>query len=182
MRAWSRKWHSHRAPALHDRPGTRPGSEPSGPPRRRGSSLQASPRTARTDGSPLLPRLPSRDPPENPDNAAEQARVAGANRLHALVLRLEPDLVLFTEEALDGRLVVSDQGDHDLTVAGALRGAHPDEVTFEDAGLLHALAADAQDVVPVLAADHVRDLDVLPDVLLGQHRLARRDLPDQRQP
>ena len=54
-RARSRRWRSHRAPALHDTPGNSPGLEPSGPPRRRGSDLQASPRTARTGASLLQP-------------------------------------------------------------------------------------------------------------------------------
>src|SRR5512139_3812371 len=194
-RAGTRRSRNLRSPALRDTPGTPPGSEPSGPPRRRGSCLQASPRTART-GAASRPRLAgarvrsraprplpperSRDPPEDPHDAAEQAHVAGANRLHALVLRLEPDLILLTEEALDCRLVI-DQGDHDLAVAGALRGAHHDEVTLEDAGVLHALPAHPQDVVAILTADDVRDVEVLFDVLLGEDRLAGRDLPDQRQ-
>jgi hypothetical protein len=87
-RAGTRRSCNLRPPALRDTPGTPPGPEPSGPPRRRGSSLQASPRTARTGGLLLRPQGRSRNPPEHPDDAAEQAHVAGANRLHALVLRL----------------------------------------------------------------------------------------------
>src|SRR5690242_14405215 len=135
-RAGTRRYRNLRSPALRDTPGTPPGREPSRPPRRRGSLLPASPRTARTDGSRVRPQGRSRDPPENPDHAAEEARVAGANRLHALVLRLQPDLILLSEEALDGGLVL-EQGHHDLAVATALRGAHHDEVAVQDAGVDH---------------------------------------------
>src|SRR5262245_16253935 len=179
-RAGTRRSRNPRSPALRDTPGTPPGREPSRPPRRRGSPLPAAPRTARTDGSLARPLGPSRDRPEDPDDAAQQARVAGANRLHALVLRLQPDLILLTEEALDGRLVV-EQGDHDLAVAAPLRGAHHDEVSVQDAGVDHALAPHPQDVVAVLAADDVGDVQILLDVLLGENRLAGRHLPDQWQ-
>src|SRR3954468_9877753 len=116
-RAGTRRPCSPRSLALRDTPGIPPGREPSGPPRHRGSDLRVSPRTARTGGPLPRPRERSRDPPEDSDDTAQQAHVAGANRLHALVLRLQPDLILLTEEALDGGLVV-EQGDHDLAVAG----------------------------------------------------------------
>src|SRR4051794_38500027 len=163
-RAGTRRFCNLRSPALRDTPGSPPGREPSGPPRRRGSDLQASPRTARTGVSRVRPRPRSRDPPEDSDDAAQQAHVAAANRLHALVLRLQPDLILLTEEALDGCLVLAHQGDDDLAVAGALRGAHHDEVALQDAGILHAVAAHAEDVVAVLAAHHVGHLEVVLDV------------------
>src|SRR5262245_4695690 len=179
-RARSRRWRSHRAPALRDIPGTPPGLEPSRPPRRRGPDPRASPRTARTWGPPSRRQGPSRDPPEDSDDAAQKAHVADANRLHALVLRLQPDLILLTEEALDGRLL-AEQGDHDLPIAGALRGPHHDEVALQDPGILHRLAADPEDVVAVLTADDVRDVEVLLDVLLRQDRLARGDLAHEWQ-
>ena len=45
----------------------------------------------------------------------------------------------------------------------------------------HRVALDPEDVVAVLAADHVGHLEVLLDVLLGEDRLAGGDLTDERQ-
>src|SRR5262249_4266575 len=94
------------------------------------------------------PRPPgrSRDPPEHADDATEHGGVAGAKRLHAIVLGLQADVVLLAEEPLHRRLVL-EQGDDDLTVARLLGGPDDDEVALDDAGVLHAVAADPEDVV-----------------------------------
>jgi hypothetical protein len=54
---------------------------------------------------------------EDADHAADHAASA-ADRLHRLVLRLEPDVVRLAEEALHGRLF-ADQGDDDFAVRSA---------------------------------------------------------------
>ena len=54
--------------------------------------------------------------PHQPDDLAHHANVAAADRLHRVVLRLQPDVVGLLEEALDGRLL-ADQRDHDVAVA-----------------------------------------------------------------
>ena len=90
-------------------------------------------------------------------------------------------MVGLAEEALDRRLLAHERDD-DLAVGGGVLRAHDDEVALEDAGVLHRLAADAQDVLAVLAARDRRHLDVVLDVLLGEDRLARGDLADERQP
>src|SRR4249919_3667581 len=117
---------------------------------------------------------------EDADDAAEDSSLGGEDRVHLVVLGLQPDVVGLAEEALDGRLL-ADQGDDDLAVGGLLGGSHDDVVPLEDAGVLHALAADAKDVVAVLSADDIGNLDVLLDVLLGEDRLAGGYLADQRQ-
>src|SRR5207342_3351292 len=120
------------------------------------------------------------DGAEDADDAADHGRLGGEDRLHFLVLRLQPDVILLEEVALHGR-VLADQGNDDFVVAGDVAGPHDHVVAIEDAGVLHAFAADLKDVVTVLAADHVGDLEVLLDVLLGQDRLAGGNLTDQRQ-
>jgi NAD(P)-dependent dehydrogenase (short-subunit alcohol dehydrogenase family) len=114
------------------------------------------------------------------DDAAEHAGLSAEDRLHRLVLGLQPDVVGFAVDPLDRRLL-ADQGDDDFAVTGVVARPHDDVVAFEDAGVLHAFAADLQDVVAVLAADHVGDLDVLLDVLLGEDRRPGGHLADQRQ-
>ena len=74
------------------------------------------------------------------------------------------------------RLTVASSPTSATTISPSLRGvlrAHDDEVALEDAGVLHRLAADAQDVLAVLAAGDRGHLDVVLDVLLGQDRLSR---------
>src|SRR4029079_16885363 len=70
----------------------------------------------------------------------------------------------------------------DLAVDGRVLRAHDDVVALEDSDVLHGLAADAQDVLALLTARDRRHLDVVLDVLLGEDRLARGDLADERQP
>ena len=66
--------------------------------------------------------------------------------------------------------------------AGRVLRADDDEVVRQDAGVLHRLAADAEQVLAVLAAGELGHLDVVLDVLLGEDRLARGDVAEQRQP
>src|SRR3954469_2966357 len=56
---------------------------------------------------------PLADFAEDADDLAEDLRVAGADRLHRLVLGLEPNVVRLAVEALDGGLL-ADQGDDDF--------------------------------------------------------------------
>src|SRR3954452_2959380 len=101
----------------------------------------------------------SRDPPEDPDDATHHDRLAGADGLHRLVLRLQPDVVGLAEVALHGRLL-ADERDDDLAVGRRVLALYDDEVAVEDAGVLHRVAADAQDVLAIAAAGDLRDLDV----------------------
>src|SRR5262245_44878217 len=111
--------------------------------------------------------------------SAQNPGLRGEDGLHFVVLGLQADVVLFAIEPLHGRLL-ADQSDDDFAVDRVVAGPHDHVVGLEDAGVLHAFAADLEDVVAVLAADHVGDLEVLLDVLFGQDRLARCDLSDQR--
>jgi hypothetical protein len=90
-------------------------------------------------------------------------------------------MVGLAEEALDRRLIVH-QRDDDLAVGRGVLRAHDDVVALEDSDVAHRLAAHAQHVLARLAPRQVRHLHVLLDVLLGQDRLAGRDVADQRQP
>src|SRR6185369_5941510 len=83
---------------------------------------------------------------EDADDLAEDPGFGRPDRLHRLVLGLEPDVVGLAEIALDSRLF-SDQGDDDLAVGSLLGRPHDDVVALEYAGVLHALPADAQDVI-----------------------------------
>src|SRR4051812_20184319 len=117
--------------------------------------------------------------PQHADHPAEDAHLARADRLHGLVLRLQTHVVGLLEEALDRRLL-ADEGDDDLAVLRRVLPADDHAVVREDAGVLHRLAADAEQVLAVLAAGDLRHLDVVLDVLLREQRLARGDVADQR--
>ena len=60
-------------------------------------------------------------------------------------------MVGLLEEPLDGRLLTH-EGDDDFAVPGAVLGTDDDVVALEDPRIDHRLAANAQDVLPVLAA------------------------------
>ena len=173
-RARSRSPCSRRASAAR-RPGTRrapPASRSS--PERRGSVLERRPAAARTAvaaratlrGSRLDARVGLescgvgdggtrqtflKTPTTLPSTSASGCGSACSR----LVLGLQADVVLLAEEALDGRLVL-DQRDDDLAVVGVVGRLDDDEVALEDAGVPHRVAADPQDVVAALAADHGR--------------------------
>src|SRR3954452_5268518 len=121
------------------------------------------------------------DGAEDADHFAEDFRLGREDRLHFLVFGLEPDVVLLAEDPLHRRLL-ADQGNHDLSVGSRVTRPHDHVVAFEDAGVLHAFAADLEDVVAVLAADHVRDLEVFLDVLFSEDRRPGGHLADQGQP
>ena len=84
-------------------------------------------------------------------------------------------------EALDRRLLPHERDD-DVAVGRGLLLAHDDVVALEDPGVAHRVAADAQDELRLVAADRCRHLDVVLDVLLGEHRLARGDSAHHGQP
>src|SRR5947209_5822941 len=125
-------------------------------------------------------RASSCDPPQNADNATENRRLARPDRLEFFVLGLEADVVRLLEVALDRRLL-ADESDDDLSITRRVAALDDDVIAVEDAGVLHRVAGHAQDVLAAVAADQVRDVDVLLDVLLGQDRRAGRDTADERQ-
>ena len=119
----------------------------------------------------------SDDPDElalDPDVVVELGRVGRVGRL-------EPDLVLLLEEALEGDGVLLDLGDDDVAVAGRGLRADEDEVAVGDVGLDHRVAADAEDVRVAARREDVRDGHRLRRVLVGLDRAAGRDLADDRQ-
>src|ERR1019366_3364994 len=159
--------------------------EGSGPPRPPDLPGQLSGRGARWEG--LNPRggtaaraTAASNPPEQTHNASEHLDLFAANRLHRLVLRLQPHVVRFTEEALDGGLLAEERHDH-VAVGRRVLRMHDHVVAFEDARVLHRVAANPQQVFPVLAARDLGHRHVLLDVLLRQHRLTGGHRAEQRE-
>src|SRR5918995_1493792 len=172
-----------------------PAGRPPRPPRAASSrtpgsagACPSSSRTRRRRGTPSTPRggarrAPARacgggsgarslQGPEDADDLAEDADVAGVDRLERRVLGLETDPVGLAVEGLDRRLVrrlvVAGERDHDLAVPRRVLAAHDDDVAIEDPGLDHRVAADAQEEVGVAAEgrqawqlDHVRRIGAL---------------------
>src|SRR5437667_167407 len=96
-----------------------------------------------------LPLLPLAEHPDHAADDADQADVAGDDRLVGRVLGDELDVAVAALEALDGGVVV-DQGDDDRAVGRLLLRLHEHEVAVEDAGVDHAVAAHAEQEVAVL--------------------------------
>ncbi len=107
------------------------------------------------------------------------ARLARADRLVLVVLGLQSHVVVLAEEALHGRLLAHERDD-DLAVRRRVLPADDDVVAGQDPRVLHRVAAYAQDVLALLAARERRHLDVVLDVLLGEHGRAGGDLADER--
>src|SRR5262245_19354490 len=76
--------------------------------------------------------------------------------------------------------VVADERDHDLARSRIRLLAHDDDVAVEDPGLDHRLAFHAQEEVGV-AAERLRNRDLVLDCLLGEQRPAGGDAPDERE-
>src|SRR5262249_15356072 len=106
---------------------------------------------------------------EDADYLAEHSGFGRDDRLHFLVLGLEADVVGFAEVALDGRLL-ADRGDDDPPFGRVAGRPHDHVVGFDDPGFLHRFAADLEDVVAALPADHVGYFEVFLDVLFGEDR------------
>src|SRR6478735_4267567 len=165
---------------------TRWAASPSHTPTRTSSSMGSPPARsnrlcgADSNGARTLTSRPSPHAPHQANDLPQHAHVAAADRLHRLVLGLEPDVVFLLEEALHGRLVADERND-DVAVDSCLLRAHDNQVAVEDADVLHGLAAHSQQIPAVVAARELGRLDVVLDVLLGEHRLTGRDLADQWQ-
>src|SRR3954451_22657724 len=84
-----------------------------------------------SSGASLVATGPNSNLSEDSDHLAEHRHVGAADRLHSLVLGLQPDVVLFAEVALHGRFF-AEQGDDDLAVAGALGALDDHEVPLDD--------------------------------------------------
>jgi len=107
--------------------------------------------------------------PEKPwqaDDLAEHANVATDDRLHRVVLGLEPNMVPLAEEPLHGCLLAHER-DHDLAVLRDVLRSNHDKVSVEDADVLHRLPLDSEQVFAVVAPGVRRRLDVFLNVLLG---------------
>src|SRR5688572_13219260 len=102
-------------------------------------------------------------------------------RLHALVGRLEADLVAaFLVEALERGLAAVEQGHDLLAVARALAALDDDVVAVAEVVVDHAVAADAQDVHPVLRVEHLLEVELLA-VFDGLDGGAGGDVAEQRE-
>src|SRR4029079_2417700 len=141
-----------------------------GTPRRRGTpgwrdgGSRPAPGRA-SDGAPLGSQRA-----EHPRDLAEDLDVVGVDRLVGLVLGLQTNTTRVAEEALHsclvGRFVFPDQGNHDLAVAGVLLAADDDVVALEDAGVLHRVAADAEEELLATTGQRLRHRQIRVDVLL----------------
>src|SRR3954452_14235304 len=102
------------------------------------------------------------------------------------VRRLEADLVLLLEEALEGHGVrapagLLDLGDHDVAVSGGRLWADEDEIPVRDVGLDHRIAADAKNVCVAARGEEVWDRHGFAGVLIRLDRATGRDFADDRQ-
>src|SRR5581483_2758546 len=126
---------------------------PSQTPAIRSSSVGSPPRPsnrlgARVASVAVTVHRPSRDVPHQADDLAEHPHISAPDWLHGLVLRLQPHVVGLLEEPLD-RSFLTHQRDHDVAVAGGLLGPDHDQVTFENARVLHRLAPNPEKVLAV---------------------------------
>src|SRR4029077_1123494 len=130
----------------------------------------------RRDASSPTPRAA-----EESDHAADdadQAHVAGHDRLVGGIFGDQLDVAVATLEAFDGGVSV-DQGDDDRAVGRLLLRPHEDHVAVEDAGVDQALASDPEQEIALLG--HLgRKQEVVFDVLLGEDRGAGGDVADDR--
>src|SRR6266550_324266 len=127
----------------------------------------------RGGGRPAMSRGGSRpirltEKPDHTSDLADQADVAGHDRLVGRVFGDQLDVAVLPLEALDCG-VAFDQGDHDGAVGSLVLGADEHQVVIEDAGVDHAVAANPEQEVAVLRQVG-REQDVVFDVLLRQDR------------
>ena len=96
----------------------------------------------------------------------------------------EQELPAAALQALDRDLVAAASGkprDDDLPRAGVGGAVHGEKIAVEDAGVPHALAAHAQQVVGARREQRGIEPHVRLDVLGGENRVARGDATDERQ-
>ena len=123
--------------------------------------------------------------PEHPHDLPQHLHVVGVDRLERGVLGLEANAAVgLAVEGLDGRLVrglvVPDERDDDVAVAGVVAALDDDRVAVEDPGVDHRVAVHGEQEVGA-AAERLRHGDDVLDVLLGEERPAGRDAAEQRE-
>ena len=119
--------------------------------------------------------------PEDALDLAEDFHILDDDRAHAGVFRLQPDVIVFLIEGLDGRLTLKSvhHSDDHVAVAGRVALLDQNVVSIHDAGFDHTLTADGQHEAGA-ADESGRDREGIFDVLLRQNRRACRDPADQR--
>src|SRR5438105_4583668 len=120
------------------------------------------------------------EPADDPDDLALDLHVPGVDGLHLAVGGLQPDAIALLIEALEGRGVVLEDGDHDLPVACGLLGLDDDVIAVVDVVLDHRLPADPEYERVVPRRELRRKRHRLGPVLVGLDRLPGRDLADDR--
>src|SRR2546427_11476201 len=102
--------------------------------------------------------------------------LAGEDRLHLAVGRLESDALLFAEEALEGDAVVLEQRDHDVAVTGGRLWLDDHVVAIVDERVDHALPSHAQDIRTVARFDRAWDVEGIRRLRVSLDWLACGDL------
>src|SRR3989454_1229215 len=107
------------------------------------------------------------------------------DRFVAVVLRLQPHPVGLAKQPLDGGggligLLVLQPGHDDAAIGRVLPGAHHDKIAGEDAGILHAVAADLEGEGVLAANQFLAEHKMVVDVLFGEDRLTGRDPAHER--
>src|SRR2546426_3030288 len=102
------------------------------------------------------------------------------DRFVAVVLRLQPDPVGLAKQPLDGGgglvgLLVLQPGHDDAAIGRVLPGAHHDKIAGEDAGILHAVAADLEGEGIVAADQLLAEHEMVVNVFFSEDRLSGRD-------
>src|SRR2546427_3388925 len=102
------------------------------------------------------------------------------DRFVAVVLRLQPHPVGLAKQPLNGGgglvgLLVLHPGHDDAAIGRVFPGTHHDKIAGEDAGILHAVAADLEGEGIVAANQLLAQHEMVVDIFFGKDRLSGRD-------
>ena len=113
------------------------------------------------------------------DNLSENLNRGDDDRLHCVVFRLKAEMAVLFIKALDRRIVFN-QRDDNLAVVRIGLPAHDDVVIIEDAGLNHAVTADAKDKVLAFANQIHREHHLFIDAFFCEDGLTGGNAADDR--
>ena len=101
------------------------------------------------------------------DNFAEDDKFVADDGVHVVVLRLETEVVLLLVEGFDRSLVVYESDNH-FAVLGFGSLLDDDDVAFENAGICHGFAFDAESEELLVRGDGTAEGDVGFNLLSGE--------------
>ena len=81
--------------------------------------------------------------PENPEDLSEDHTVLYYDRIHRVVLRLQPDMTIFFVESLNGCSVFY-KSYNNFTISCRIAGIDEDQVSVKDPGVDHGFSTNSQ--------------------------------------